>query len=125
MYRREVFEASDGGKNTQGLAKYLNEHFGIGGSGRLGFDMNHDAKGFSIGVTVDSDNEIKLLLTYPQLAKRYMNFMKRGVFFKKGEKEAYDVWKEKKDIRRTAGDTFNRELEDALDGINPYHRVKF
>ena len=120
MFRRKVYEASDAGKDIQGLAKHLNNHFGIGGSGRLGLDTNHDSKGFSVSVSLSDNKEIKLLLSYPQLAKRYISFMKQGIFFKPGEKEAYDLWKEKQDARTSAGDTFKRELEDALNGIDPY-----
>lgn len=110
-FRREIFEASEEGKNASALAKYLNNHFGVGGTGRGGVSTDHDSKGFKISIDRNSRSDrLTAQLPYPKLAKRYIDLIKAGRFFLPGEREQYDVWKENKDTRNEAGDFFEREL---------------
>jgi len=113
MLRREFYEASNGGVDIVSGAKFLNSHYGVGGSGYSGLDTNRDSKGFKISLRIgsDYDNRLESLMPYKKLSKRFSESIKSGRFFLPGEKDDYFVWKEKKDYRSKISNAFYNHFD--------------
>ena len=114
-FRFEFYEASEGGTNVTSAAKYLNEHYGIGGTGSYNISTDHDSKGYRISITRADHENISTILTYPQIARRACNFIKQGRFFADGEDKEYQIWKENKNDSETTYTAFEKELDKERD----------
>lgn len=114
LFRRELFDTSEMGKDMSSVVEYLKNRFGIGGYGYSGFGTDHaPSKGYTI--KIDTRNQIPLERTfsYKEIARRICNYIKADELFLDGEKEAYPQWKQDKEERNAAYNAFQEELKRA------------
>lgn len=111
-FRREIYEASEGGANTKAVIDLLKSHFGDGGGGYQGYNYDHNAKGYKIRIGRRTDSDaIEKTFTYPEIAKRLCNYVKTDKLFLPGEMDLYPEWKQDKDERLSAYNNFKQEIE--------------
>lgn len=113
LFRFELYEASEGGTNVTAAAKYLSNHYGIGGIGFSNTSVEHmNNKGFEITIRTPEHTDVKSSLSYNRIAKRACNYIKQDKFFMEGEKEQYPIWKQNKNELTNTADVFEKELEE-------------
>lgn len=112
-YRRQFFEASEGGKNVNELSQCVNKAYGISGSSYSGCRKGHDSKGFRIRISygMGDTRQIERVMKNSEMAKRICMMIKKDKFFLPGEKETYPLWKQYKDERNAAWKAFSSEVE--------------
>ena len=111
--RREMYEASDAGRDEKELELFLKRHFGESGSGYSGFNREHNSKGFQIkiGVNHGKKEAVSRILSNKDIAERICMYIKRKRFFLPGEMEQYPIWKKHKDENNAAYSAFKQEVE--------------
>lgn len=113
--RFKIYNASEGGSDAAALAKFINQTYGVSGSGYSGYNMMHDSKGFDLRMakdTVNRSEEVHRLLSNTELAKCLCNVIKREQFWKNDiEIQHYAQWETEKNILENAQASFVKELE--------------
>ena len=114
LFRRELFDTSEMGKDMSSVVEYLKNRFGIGGYGYSGFGTDHaPSKGYTIKIDIRNQIPLERTFSYKEIARRICNYIKADELFLDGEKEAYPQWKQDKEERNAAYNAFQEELKRA------------
>lgn len=127
--RFNIFYASEGGSDPIALAKFINQSYGISGSGYSGYNMMHDAKGFDLRVaksTINSSEEVHRLLSNAEMARYLCSIIKKEQFWQ-NENEAvhYAKWRAEKIELEDAQSAFERELEKEKNRLKKEQETEF
>ena len=127
--RFKIYNASEGGSDAAALAKFINQTYGVSGSGYSGYNMMHDSKGFDLRMakdTVNRSEEVHRLLSNTELAKCLCNVIKREQFWKNDiEIQHYAQWETEKNILENAQASFVKELEAERNKLKEIQETEF